>query len=130
MRDNSAECFIGNADGVFRAREIWRLEPRDRWDTEAMNNVIGVPWSMTDGRWTVDRPEAKVDPIPIPPLKFEVHEYRGRESPSKISTSSEPRLDAQAAMQSGTTKEHKHTQIVAEYESMSDSEPLRTGQRD
>ena len=29
MRNNSAECFIGNADGVFRAREIRRLEPKD-----------------------------------------------------------------------------------------------------
>ena len=26
MRNNSAECFIGNADGVFRARETRRLE--------------------------------------------------------------------------------------------------------
>ena len=26
---------------------------------------------MTDGKWTVDRPEAQVDPIPIPPLPFE-----------------------------------------------------------
>ena len=59
-----------------------------------------------------------------------VHEYRGRESLSKTSTSSEPRLDAQAAMQSGTTKEHKHTQIVAECELRSDSEPLRMGQSD
>ena len=32
MRNNSAECFIGSAGGVFRAREIRRLEPRDRWD--------------------------------------------------------------------------------------------------
>ena len=40
MRNNSAECFIGNADGVFRAREIRRLEPQDRWDAEALNNVI------------------------------------------------------------------------------------------
>ena len=71
MRNNSAECFIGNADGVFRAREIRRLEPQDRWDAEAINNMIGVPWRMTDGRWTVDRPEAQVDPIPIPPLPFE-----------------------------------------------------------
>ena len=70
MRNNSAECFIGNADGVFRAREIQRLEPQDRWDTEAVNNVMGVPWRMTDGRWTVDRPKARVDPIPIPPLPF------------------------------------------------------------
>ena len=70
MRNNSAECFIGNADGVFRAREIRRLEPLDRWDTRAIHSVIGVPWRMMDGRWTVDRPEVQVDPIPIPPLPF------------------------------------------------------------
>ena len=71
MRNNSAECFIGNADGVFRAREIRRLEPQDRWETEAIKSAIGVPSRMTDGKWTVDRPEAQVDPIPIPPLPFE-----------------------------------------------------------
>ena len=31
MRNNSAECFIGNADGVFRTRGIRRLQPQDRW---------------------------------------------------------------------------------------------------
>ena len=71
MRNNSAECFIGNADGVFRAREIRRLEPQDRWDTEAINSVIGAPWRRTDGKWTLDRPGVRVDPIPIPPLPFE-----------------------------------------------------------
>ena len=71
MRNNSAECFIENADGVFRAREIQRLEPQDRWDKEAIYNVIGVPWRMTGGKRTVDRPEVRVDPIPIPPLPFE-----------------------------------------------------------
>ena len=130
MRNNSAECFIGNADGVFRAREIRRLELQDRWDTEAINNIIRVPWRMTDGRWTLDRPEAQVDPIQSLRCRSRVYEYRGRESPSETSTSSEPRLDAQAAMQSGTTKEHKHTQIVANCELRSDSEPLRMGQRD
>ena len=30
MRSNSAECFIGNADGVFRARDIKRLEHQSR----------------------------------------------------------------------------------------------------
>ena len=39
-------------------------------------------------------------------------------------------MDDQAAMQSGTTEEHKHTQIVAECELRSDSEPLHMGQRD
>ena len=62
---------MGNAKGVFRAREIRILEPQDRLDKEAINNVIGVPWRMTDGTWTVDRPEVRVDPIPIPPLPFE-----------------------------------------------------------
>ena len=88
MRNNSAEILFGNADGVFRAREIRRLEPQDRCDTEAVNSVIGVPWRMTDGKWTMDRPEVRVE-----------------------------RLDAQVAMQSKTTKEHKHTLIAAERES-------------
>ena len=44
------ECFIGDVDGVFTDREVRKLEPRDRWDTEAFDNVIGVPWRMTDGR--------------------------------------------------------------------------------
>ena len=52
---------------MFRAREIGRLEPQDRWDTTAINSIIGVPWRMTDGKWTVNRPEVRVDPIPIPP---------------------------------------------------------------
>ena len=71
MRNNNAECFLGNADGVFRARQIRRLEPQERWDKEAIRNLIGVPWRMTDGRWTVDMPEVRVDTIPIPPLPFE-----------------------------------------------------------
>ena len=70
-RNNSAECFIGNADGVFRAREVRRLDPQSRCDKEAVNNVIGVPWRITDGRWTADRPEVRVDPILIPPFPFE-----------------------------------------------------------
>ena len=43
MRNNSAKCFIGNADGVFRACEIRKLESQNRWDKAAINNVIGVP---------------------------------------------------------------------------------------
>ena len=46
--------------------EGWNL--RIGGDKEAINNVIGVPWRMTDGTWTVDRPEVRVDPIPIPPF--------------------------------------------------------------
>ena len=42
-----------------------------RWDKEAVNNIIGVRWRMKDGRWTVDGPTIRVDPIPIPPVPFE-----------------------------------------------------------
>ena len=71
VRNNSAECFIGTAEGVFTAREGRRLEPQSRWDKEAVHNVIGVLWRLTDGRWTVDRPDVQEDPVPIPPLPFE-----------------------------------------------------------
>ena len=64
MRNNSAECFIGNADCVFRALQIRRLEPQSRRDTETINGVIGIPWRMTEGKWTADRPEVRVDPDP------------------------------------------------------------------
>ena len=70
MQNNSAEYFFGDADGVFRIRQIRRLE-LGRWDKEAINSVIGVQWRMTDGKWTVDGPEARVDPITIPPMPFE-----------------------------------------------------------
>ena len=130
MRNNSVDCFIGIAFGVFRAREIRRLEPQDRWHTEAINCVIGVPWRMTDGKWTVDRPEVRVDPIPIPPLPLREHESTGRESLSKTLMSSEPRLDAQVAMQSKTTEEHSHTQFAAECEPKNASELLRMEQKD
>ena len=44
------------AEGVFRAREIRRLEPQSRWDKEIINSVIGMLWRLTDDRWTVDSP--------------------------------------------------------------------------
>ena len=51
MRNNIAECFIGNAEGVFRAREIRRPEPQDRWDTEHQQR----DWSTAENdRWKVD----------------------------------------------------------------------------
>ena len=99
MRNNSAECVIGNTDGVFRAREIRRLERQSRWDKEAVNNVMGVPWGMAetaDGQWT--------DQI-FERIRFQFlhcllkeHEFRGKGSPSKTKTNSEPLLDAQVAM--------------------------------
>ena len=44
------------------------------------------------------------------------HGFRGKESPSKTSTNSEPLLDNWVAMQAKTTKERKPIQIVAECE--------------
>ena len=71
MRNNSAECCIGKADGVFRVREIRRLQPQSRWDKKVIKNVIGVLRRKTDSRWTVGRPKIRANPIPIPPLPLE-----------------------------------------------------------
>ena len=62
---------MGTAEGVFRAREVRRLEQQDKWDKEAINNVIGVPWRVADGKWTVDRPVTRMDFLPPPPVPFE-----------------------------------------------------------
>ena len=51
------------------------------------------------------------------------------DSPVKTLVSSEQRLDAQVAMQSKTTREHRHTQIAAERESKNASELLRMEQK-
>ena len=59
--NNSAECFVETAEGVFRAREVRRIEHQDRWDKEAMNSVSGVSWRIADGKWTVDRPVTQID---------------------------------------------------------------------
>ena len=66
MKSNSAECFV-ETEGVFRAREFRRLAQEDRWDKEVINNVIGVPWRIVDGKWPVDRPTIQIDPLPPPP---------------------------------------------------------------
>ena len=71
VRNNSAECFVETAEGVFRAREVRRMEQKDRWDKGAINNVIGVPWRIVDGKWTLDRPMTQIDPLPPPPVPFE-----------------------------------------------------------
>ena len=70
VRKHCAECFSADSDGVFRSLEIGKVEPQSRCDKDVVNNVIGVPWRLTDDRWTVDRPEVRVDPIPISPLPF------------------------------------------------------------
>ena len=71
VRINSAECFVETAEGVFRARDVRTIEHQNRWDKEAITNVIGVPWSIAYGQWTVYRPATQIDPLPSPPVPFE-----------------------------------------------------------
>ena len=40
VRNHGAECFVVTAEGVLRAREVRRIEHQNRWDKEAINNVI------------------------------------------------------------------------------------------
>ena len=54
--------------------ELVKSEVRNRRadvTKKPINNVIGVPWRLTDGKWTVGRPEDRVNPIPLPPSPFE-----------------------------------------------------------
>ena len=62
----SAECFIGDADGVFKARDI-KDRNRRADGTQATHSVVGVLWKVTEGKWTMDRHKVRVGPIPIPP---------------------------------------------------------------
>ena len=66
---------------------------------------------MTDGRWTEDRPEIRVDPIPIPPLPFE-----GGGIQREGITEQDIDEFGTTVTQSKTTKGRKPIQIVAEYE--------------
>ena len=59
VRNNSAECIVGLAEGVFRAFEVRRIEHQDRWDREAINKLTGVPWRIVDGKCTLDRPSTQ-----------------------------------------------------------------------
>ena len=67
------QCRVlrGKAESVFRAREVWRIVHQHRWDKETVNSVIGVPWRLADGKWTVDRPATHIDPLPPPTVLFE-----------------------------------------------------------
>ena len=53
--------------------EYSELAKSEDWNLRAggTQKASTVPWRMTDGKWTVDRPEVRVDPIPTPPLPFE-----------------------------------------------------------
>ena len=128
-KQQSKKCFIDNANllsGLVKS-EDWNR--RADGTKNPVNNVIGVPWRMTDGRWTGDRPGIRV-PIPVRHCHSDEHDSKGKESPSMTSTSSEPLLEALVATQSKTTNGRKPTQIVAESESQNGSEPLHMEQKD
>ena len=55
----SAECFIGDADGVFKARDI-KDRNRRTDGTQATHSVVGVLWKVTEGKWTMDRHKVRV----------------------------------------------------------------------
>ena len=111
VRNNSAECFAATAEGVFRAREVSRIEHQDRWDKEAINNVIGVPWRIVDGNWIVDRPATHIDPLPPPPVPFEGARVQRREQTLRASV---PLQDARVAMRSNLDSKRKLTQTFDE----------------
>ena len=111
VRNNSAECFVETAEGVFRAREVRRVEHQNRWDKEAINSVIGVPWRIADDKWTVDRPATQIDPVPPPPV-LEL-KCKGRESPEQTMRLSVPLQDARVVTRSDLESEHKLTPTPA-----------------
>ena len=69
MRNNSAECFIGNADGVFRAD--W-TKSHQQCDLSSLEN---------DRQWT-DQKFEKTRFLVLH-CYSKVHGFRGKESPSK-----------------------------------------------
>ena len=57
------QCRVLCGDGRRCVQsEVRRTEQNDRWDKEAINNVIGLPWRIVDGKWTVNRPVTQIDP--------------------------------------------------------------------
>ena len=75
--------------------KIRRLEPQGTWDNESTTSVIGVPWSLTDGRWTETQSHSRR-------CHVQEHDSRGKESQSKTPTSWEPLRGVQVATRSWT----------------------------
>ena len=127
VRNNSAECFVGTAGGVFRAREVRRIEHQDRWDKEAINNLIGVPWRLVDGTWTVGRLVTQIDALPPPPVPSVGARVQGeRITRTDIELRpSVPLQDAWIAMRSDLESEHKLTLTPAALESRTVSKKLQ-----
>ena len=109
---------MATAEGVFRAQEVRRIEQQDRWDKEAINSVIGVPWRIVDGKWTVDRPVTQIDLLPRPPVPIE----GARVQRERITRTLQA---AWVAMRSDLESEHKLTLTPAASESTNVSKELQ-----
>ena len=109
VRNNCVECFVGTAEGVFRAREVRRMEQQDRWDKEAINKVIGVPWRNVGGKWTVDRPVTQIDPLPPPAVPFEGARVRTERFTRTDLEAFGTLQDARVVMRPDQESEHKPT---------------------
>ena len=86
---------------------------------------------MTDGRWTVDRPEAQVDLFPLPPLPFEgARVQRERITKQDINEFGDT-IGCPGYNAIGDNKRAQaHSDRCRKCEFRRDSEPLRIEQRD
>ena len=100
---NSAECFIGNADGVARAREVRKPGTSEQMGQRRHQQC---DWSsLENDRRKMDsgqtRNSIRPDSYPSTAIS-KVRGFRGKESPSKTLRNSVPLSDAKVAMRSKT----------------------------
>ena len=104
------ELHAGRTRKLYRARDVRMIEHQDRWDKEAVNNVIRVPWLMASGLWT-DR-QHRLIRCHHHWCRWRELECRGRESPGQKSKPSVPLQDAHVAMRSNLESEHKVSSLL------------------
>ena len=85
---------------------------------------------MTDGRWTVDRPEIRVDPIPNPPLPYEGARIKRERITKKDIDEFGATVGCPGCNAVKDNKGRKTFQIVAECDLTNLSESLHTEQKD
>ena len=59
LTNDSAECFTGTSE---------TSGAKDWWDIAMLDDVIGVAWILADRRWTVDKFDVRMDPVPLRPM--------------------------------------------------------------